>query len=78
MSHVQSSEQHRLQVTGRFLTVGGRRLLIKGITYGTFAPDTDGYQFPELSRVIEDFRAMRECGINTADSMTGPCDSQTA
>jgi len=32
------------------------RFLVKGVTYGTFAPDAEGYQFPSPARVAEDFR----------------------
>src|SRR4029453_3785843 len=34
-------------VDGKFLQVGGHRFLVKGVAYGTFAPDADGAQFPE-------------------------------
>ena len=32
-------------VDGMFLEVDSRRFLLKGVTYGTFAPDADGAQF---------------------------------
>jgi hypothetical protein len=40
-------------------------ILHKGVTYGTFAPDANGYQFPSRERVAEDFRLMADFGINT-------------
>ena len=39
------------QVSGKFLEVDGRRFLVKGVTYGTFAPDADGVQFPALEQI---------------------------
>jgi O-antigen biosynthesis protein len=50
----------------------GVRFLIKGVTYGTFAPDADGYQFPPLTQVAEDFRRMTDFGINTVRTYTPP------
>jgi len=42
----------RIVTDGKFLRIppsanapGGDRFLVKGVTYGTFAPDADGYQF---------------------------------
>ena len=32
------------------------RFFVKGVTYGTFAPDSNGYQFPCLAQVAEDFQ----------------------
>jgi GT2 family glycosyltransferase/sugar lactone lactonase YvrE len=57
---------------GKFLRVGNERFLVKGVTYGTFAPDADGHQFPALSRVADDFRRMVELGINTVRVYTPP------
>ena len=34
-----------------FLQIGAARFLIKGVTYGTFAPDAEGYQFTPKERV---------------------------
>jgi beta-galactosidase/beta-glucuronidase len=57
---------------GKFLRAGGERFLIKGVTYGTFAPDAEGYQFPPLPRIAEDFRLMAALGINTVRTYTPP------
>ena len=48
------------------------RFLIKGVTYGTFAPDADGYQFPCPARVAEDFRLMASLGVNSVRTYTPP------
>ena len=36
----------RVLPRGKFFHLDGERFLIKGVTYGTFAPDAEGYQFP--------------------------------
>jgi GT2 family glycosyltransferase/sugar lactone lactonase YvrE len=54
------------------LRAGTERFLVKGVTYGTFAPDAQGYQFPSLAQVAEDFRLMAELGINTVRLYTPP------
>src|SRR5688500_8839675 len=45
---------------------------MKGVTYGTFAPDADGYQFPPARQIAEDFRQMAALGINTVRLYTPP------
>jgi GT2 family glycosyltransferase/DNA-binding beta-propeller fold protein YncE len=62
----------RLATDGKFLRAGQERFLIKGVTYGTFAPDTTGYQFPTPPQVAADFRLMAELGINTVRTYTAP------
>lgn len=62
----------RIATDGKFLKAGEDRFLVKGVTYGTFAPDADGYQFPSLQRVTVDFRQMTELGINTVRTYTPP------
>ena len=37
-----SSHMPRIFVNGKFLQAGDERFLVKGVTYGTFAPDADG------------------------------------
>ncbi|MEE3203487.1 MAG: glycosyl transferase, partial [Acidobacteriota bacterium] len=69
-THVESDLFSR--VDGKFLACRGRRFRIKGVSYGTFAPDNEGYQFPRLSQVRDDFRVMAECGINTVRTYTVP------
>ena len=60
------------RTSGKFLEVDGRRFLVKGVTYGTFAPDEDGAQFPPLKRIDQDFGLMAEAGINTVRVYTVP------
>ena len=67
----------RVAADGKFLQVAGERFLVKGVTYGTFAPDADGYQFPSSERVAE------EAGVDlqltpAADSLRVDVDANTA
>ena len=57
---------------GKFLRIGERRFLVKGVTYGTFAPDERGGQFPAFDRVAADFAAMARHGINLVRTYTLP------
>jgi GT2 family glycosyltransferase/DNA-binding beta-propeller fold protein YncE len=62
----------RVTADGKFLRAGDDRFLVKGVSYGTFAPDADGRQFPSPIRVAEDFRQMADLGINTVRVYTPP------
>ena len=59
-------------VSGRFLRAGGQRFLIRGVSYGTFAPAADGTQFPDPERVAEDFQGIAELEANTVRTYTAP------
>ena len=54
----------RAHVRGRFIYVGDRKLYLRGVTYGTFAPGADGTQYPAPAVVAGDFAMMRAVGIN--------------
>jgi O-antigen biosynthesis protein len=62
----------RPSVEGKFLHVAGRRLWLRGVTYGTFAPDPDGCEFPSRGRVALDFAAMTAAGINCVRTYSVP------
>jgi len=62
----------RIVADGKFLRTGDERFLVKGVTYGTFAPDAEGYQFPPAQQIARDFRLMAEFGINTVRVYTPP------
>src|SRR6266853_1339870 len=64
----------RPAVDGKFLTVGGERFWIKGVTYGSFSPNDEGEPFPPIAQVRDDFAFMRESGINTVRLYTPPSD----
>jgi glycosyltransferase involved in cell wall biosynthesis len=45
--------------------VDGARFTVKGVTYGTFAANDQGFRYPEPEVVERDFAQMRKAGINT-------------
>src|SRR5262245_61993908 len=57
---------------GKLFTRNGEPFYLKGVTYGTFAPDENGDQFPTQKRVLADFRAMAANGFNVVRSYTVP------
>ena len=62
----------RPEVRGKFIFVAGQKYWIKGVTYGTFAPDADGLQFPAPETVERDLKAMAGNGLNTLRTYTVP------
>jgi GT2 family glycosyltransferase len=62
----------RVTASGKFLTRGRERFLIKGVAYGTFAPNAEGYQFPPQDIVASDFSMMAQAGLNTVRLYTPP------
>jgi GT2 family glycosyltransferase len=64
----------RVHVDGKFLALDGRPFRVRGATYGSFAPRSDGELFPERVRIEEDLRAMRAAGLNTLRTYTLPPD----
>src|SRR5262249_9665088 len=62
----------RPRVKGKFLWLGEDKFFVKGTTYGAFAPNRAGHQFPEPNLVDIDFALMRAAGINTILTYTVP------
>ena len=60
------------RAVGKFIHVGDERFLVRGVTYGTFAPDVNGYPFPSPARVSADLNQMPRYGINTVRTYTVP------
>ncbi len=62
----------RVSVCGRsLLDPDGRKLHLRGVTYGTFAASA-GSSFPPLEQVRRDFRAMAGAGINAVRTYVVP------
>lgn len=59
-------------VSGKFFRQGPDTFYLKGVTYGTFAPQADGSQYPSAERVAGDFALMSARGFNTVRLYTPP------
>jgi GT2 family glycosyltransferase len=62
----------RVEVRGKFLWLGEEKFYVRGVTYGTFARDENGDQFPARATVERDFAAMSASGINALRTYTVP------
>ncbi len=62
----------RPRVGGKFLFAGGEKLYVRGVTYGTFRPNTERDEFPEPATVERDFRLMAAHGVNAVRTYTAP------
>jgi O-antigen biosynthesis protein len=62
----------RPRLEGKFLSAGGRKLYLRGVTYGTFRPDAEGHEFPAPEVVALDFACMAERGLNAIRTYTAP------
>ena len=54
----------RPAVEGKFLTAGGRKLYVRGVTYGAFCPDADGNEYHDHVTIDRDFALMAANGFN--------------
>ncbi len=61
----------RFQIHGRSILTEGRKLHVRGVTYGTFRPSR-GLSFPALETVRRDFEAMAEAGANALRTYVPP------
>ena len=59
-------------VRGKFLYADDGKYWVKGVTYGTFAPDAYGQPFPNAAQVERDFAQMARAGMNTVRVYTVP------
>jgi len=62
----------RPHVAGKFLQVGREKLWVRGVTYGTFRPSSEGMLLPERDVAARDFAAMAVHGINAIRVYTLP------
>jgi GT2 family glycosyltransferase len=63
---------HPPRTAGKFIEIAGERFLIKGTSYGTFAPSDSNGHFPPLEQVRADFALMARSGFNTVRTYTVP------
>jgi beta-galactosidase/beta-glucuronidase len=64
--------QARLEVRGKFFFAGDDKVPLRGVTYGPFAPDADGYRYPAPAVVERDLALMTELGANCLRLFTPP------
>jgi GT2 family glycosyltransferase len=62
----------KIEARGKFFFMGAEKVLLKGVSYGPFAPDALGMQFPDAKRMVGDFELMVELGANTLRTFTVP------
>ncbi|MDQ3931760.1 MAG: glycosyltransferase [Actinomycetota bacterium] len=51
---------------------GDEKVYVKGVTYGTFRPDPEGYAYPSRDQVDRDFAGMAANGVNAVRTYTVP------
>ena len=62
----------RITVRSKFFFEGERKFFVKGVTYGPFAPDAEGFQFGPREQAAKDLAAIRESGANLVRIYTNP------
>lgn len=55
---------HRPRAHGKFIFVDDEKFYVRGVTYGTFRPHEDGYEYPAPEMVERDFALMAANGLN--------------
>ncbi|MFL6584677.1 MAG: glycosyltransferase [Chthoniobacterales bacterium] len=56
--------ESRIRAVAKFFFEGDRKFFVKGITYGPFQPDADGFYVGPPEQAGRDLRQMREIGVN--------------
>jgi GT2 family glycosyltransferase len=64
-SAIRRAERARPAARGKFLYAGDEKLLVRGVTYGTFPPNAAGEDYPEPAVVEDDFKRMAANGVNS-------------
>lgn len=54
----------RVRTRAKFFFEGDQKFFLKGVTYGTFAPDAQGYYVGPPEKAKRDLAMMREIGVN--------------
>jgi GT2 family glycosyltransferase len=58
------AKRPRVSVDGKFFRRGAEKLYLKGVSYGPFAPGTDGQPFASAEQTAADFALTKELGAN--------------
>ena len=59
-----SSAQPRIRAVAKFFFEGERKFFLKGVTYGPFAPDAEGYYLGTPEKLEKDLGLMQQIGLN--------------
>jgi len=63
---------NRIVVRAKFFFQGDQKFFLKGVTYGPFAPDLDGYEYGTYEQAQKDLASMAACGANVIRLYTSP------
>ena len=66
------SSGEKVRPSGKFFYLNDDKFVLKGVTYGPFAPSAGGAPFPERRKVELDFSLISELGANTLRTFTPP------
>jgi O-antigen biosynthesis protein len=66
------SSGEKVRPSGKFFYLNEDKFVLKGVTYGPFAPSAEGAPFPERRKVELDFSLISELGANTLRTFTPP------
>src|SRR5258706_12341303 len=61
---VAASAGSRVSVAGKFFRLGAKKLYVKGVAYGPFAPNAAGQPFASPEQTASDFDQIRELNAN--------------
>ncbi|HKW91532.1 MAG TPA: glycosyltransferase [Methylomirabilota bacterium] len=67
-----AGSRSRLEVRGKFFFAGDDKVPLRGVTYGPFAPDENGYRYPAPDVVDRDLALIVELGANCLRLFTPP------
>lgn len=64
----------RLEVKGKFFYQNGKKVEIRGVTYGPFRPEADGSEYHTPRSARRDLLQMKNAGVNAVRTYTPPPD----
>lgn len=67
-----ASSNPRVTVDGKFFRLGEKKIFVKGVAYGPFAPNAQGHPFPPPEQTGGDFDQIRKLGANLVRVYTVP------
>jgi len=62
----------RPEVRGKFIFAAGKKLFVRGVTYGPFTPNGDGCLYHDAATVAADFAEIAAIGANAVRTYTVP------